>query len=73
MFTARPDLDPSLAEQFAEALTEMSYDNPSHRAVLDAEGLRRWVAPHLDGYSSLREASAHQGFLNRPQAKSVEA
>ena len=28
MFTARPDLDPSVAQRFAEALTRMSYDNP---------------------------------------------
>ena len=38
MFTAGPDLDPSLQQRFAEALSGMSYDNPSHRAVLDAEG-----------------------------------
>jgi hypothetical protein len=31
MFTARPDLDPSVAQRFAEALTRMSYDNPRHR------------------------------------------
>ena len=73
MFTARPDLDPSLAHRFAEALSEMSYNNPSHRIVLDAEGLRRWVAPHLDGYDALREASARQGFFTRPIAKSIEA
>ncbi len=65
MFTARPDLDPSLEQQFAKALSEMSYDNPSHRAVLDAEGLRRWELPHLDGYDSLRQASAQQGFFDR--------
>ncbi len=65
MFTARPDLDPSLEQQFAKALSGMSYDNPSHRAVLDAEGLRRWESPHLDGYDSLRQASAQQGFFDR--------
>jgi ABC-type phosphate/phosphonate transport system substrate-binding protein len=63
MFTARADLDPALQERFAEALSGMSYDNPKHRAVLEAEGLRRWVEPHLDGYESLREASARQGFF----------
>src|SRR5580693_7632838 len=31
MFTARPGLDPSLVAQFAQALSAMSYDNPSHR------------------------------------------
>ena len=69
MFTARPDLDRVLEQRFAEALYGMSYDKPSHRAVLDAEGLRRWVAPQLDGYGSLREASAQQGFFNRPRQR----
>ena len=68
MFTARPDLDPSLGQRFAEALSGMSYDNPRHRAVLEAEGLRRWELPHLDGYDSLRQACARQGFFDRPAA-----
>src|SRR3984957_1356233 len=66
MFTARPDLESSLEQRFVEALSGMSYDNPSRRAVLDAEGLRRWEPPHLDGYDALRQASAQQGFFNRP-------
>jgi ABC-type phosphate/phosphonate transport system substrate-binding protein len=72
MFTARHDLDPALEEQFVGALSAMSYDNPIHRAVLDAEGLQRWVSPHLDGYDALRDASLRQGFFRRP-AKSAEA
>jgi ABC-type phosphate/phosphonate transport system substrate-binding protein len=68
MFTARPDLDPALERRFAQALAGMSYDNPQHRVVLEAEGLKRWVEPHLDGYKTLREASAQQGFLTRPAA-----
>jgi ABC-type phosphate/phosphonate transport system substrate-binding protein len=68
MFTARPDLDLALERRFAEALFAMSYDNPSHRTVLEAEGLRRWVPPQLDGYQALRDASARQGFLERPTA-----
>jgi len=65
MFTARPDLDVSLERQFAEALFGMSYDNPNHRTVLEAEGLRRWVSPQLDGYQALRDASTRQGFFER--------
>jgi len=68
MFTARPDLDPVLQQRFAEALSGMSYNNPKHRAILEAEGLQRWVEPHLDGYESLREASARQGFF-KPSAR----
>ena len=68
MFTARPDLEVALERRFAEALFGMSYDNPNHRAVLEAEGLRRWIAPQLAGYQALRDASARQGFLERPRA-----
>jgi phosphonate transport system substrate-binding protein len=65
MFTARPDFDPALERRFAEALFAMSYDDPKHRTVLEAEGLRRWVAPQLDGYHALRDASLRQGFFKR--------
>ena len=66
MFTARSDLDPALEQAFAKALFGMSYDNPTHRPVLEAEGLRQWVAPQLEAYAELREASTQQGFLKRP-------
>jgi phosphonate transport system substrate-binding protein len=65
MFTARPDLDSSLGQRFAQALSGMSYDNPSHRAVLDAEGLHHWEVPHLEGYASLRQAAAGQGLFRK--------
>jgi ABC-type phosphate/phosphonate transport system substrate-binding protein len=72
MFTARPNLDPELERRFAEALSAMSYDNPAHRAILDAEGLRRWLPPHTDGYDALRQASLRQGFFQRSVAKAGE-
>jgi ABC-type phosphate/phosphonate transport system substrate-binding protein len=64
MFTARPDLDVEREHRFADALSAMSYDNPNHRPILEAEGLKRWLSPHLDGYGALREAAAQQGFFN---------
>ena len=72
MFTARPDLDLALERRFADALSVMSYDNPVHRSVLDAEGLQRWLPPHVDGYDALRQAAARQGFFKPPLAKSAE-
>ena len=71
MFTARPDLELEREHQFAEALSAMSYDNPVHRSILDAEGLKRWLPPHLDGYTALREAAAQQGFFSNRFAKSA--
>ena len=63
MFTARPDLAPERELRFADALAAMSYDNPVHRPILDAEGLQRWLPPHVDGYDALRQAAAEQGFF----------
>jgi phosphonate transport system substrate-binding protein len=63
MFTARPGLDKAREQKFADALAAMDFDNPEHRVVLEAEGLRRWVKPELTGYGELREASKQQGFF----------
>jgi ABC-type phosphate/phosphonate transport system substrate-binding protein len=49
--------------RFTDALFAMSYENPAHRTILDAEGLQRWLPPHLDGYDALRQAAAQQGFF----------
>jgi phosphonate transport system substrate-binding protein len=65
MFTARPDFDREDEHRFAEALLAMSYDNPLHRPILEAEGLQCWLAPHLDGYADLRQAAAQQGFFKQ--------
>jgi len=71
MFTARPGLNLAVERQFAEALLGMNYDNPAHRVVLEAEGLKQWVSPHLDGYEELRQGSRRQGFFSRSSAKSA--
>jgi phosphonate transport system substrate-binding protein len=69
MFTARPDLDPERERRFADALSAMSYDNPVHRPILEAEGLQSWLPPHVDGYAALRQAAAEQGFFDPLFAK----
>jgi phosphonate transport system substrate-binding protein len=71
MFTARPDLDIEHDRRFVEALSAMNYDNPVHRPILEAEGLQRWLLPHLDGYDALRQAAAQQGFFQQELAKTA--
>jgi len=71
MFTARPGFDVEQERRFAEALSAMSYDNPIHREILDAEGLKLWLPPHIDGYAALRQAAAQQGFFEPLFAKSA--
>ena len=71
MFTARPELDRERERRFAEALSAMNYENPVHRPILEAEGLERWLPPHVDGYGELRQAAAEQGFFKRQFATSA--
>ncbi len=66
MFTARRGLEVEQAEAFIRALGTMSWENPTHRAVLEAEGLKRWLPADLTGYGSLRAAAKAQGFFTRP-------
>ena len=44
----------------------MRWDNPKHREVLEAEGLKKWMHAETTGYASLREAAAVQGHFGRP-------
>jgi hypothetical protein len=34
----------------------MSWEEPSHRRLLELEGLRQWLPPRETGYESLRAA-----------------
>lgn len=67
MFTARPGLEPELARRFADALYGMKFDNPNHRPILEAEGLRQWVPAETTGYDSLRAACERQGFFGKSE------
>jgi len=62
MFTARVGLPDEQRSAFTHALFAMSFANPKHRPILEAEGLKQWIAP-TDGYASLREACKLQGIF----------
>ena len=41
----------------------MSYDEPNLRAVMDLEGVKRWLPGDKSGYADLTEAMREQGLL----------
>ena len=41
---------------FQDALFRMSWEEPSHRRLLELEGLRQWLPPRESNYESLRTA-----------------
>jgi ABC-type phosphate/phosphonate transport system substrate-binding protein len=59
-FTALPGLPPERTQPWVDHLLAMDWDNPEHRPILEMEGLKQWVLPHLDGYASLFEAIEEQ-------------
>jgi ABC-type phosphate/phosphonate transport system substrate-binding protein len=68
MFTARVGLEPELRQPFVDALLAMSFENPAHKPVLEAEGLKRWIVADTNGYDSLKQACTTQGLFRRPAA-----
>ena len=59
-FTALPALPADRTAPWVDQLLAMDFDNPAHRPILQMDGLRRWVPPHLEGYQSLFEAIKEQ-------------
>ncbi len=64
-FTALPTVPEERTGPWLDRLLAMDWDNPDHRPILEMEGLRQWVPPKLDGYTSLFEAVKEQGIPAR--------
>lgn len=63
-FTALPTLADERVEPWVEHLLAMDWEIPEHRRILELEGLRRWVRPQHDGYTSLFAAMESQGIAD---------
>ena len=64
-FTVLPSVPEERTGPWLERLLAMDWDNPEHRPILEMEGLRQWVPPKLDGYTSLFQAVQEQGIPAR--------
>jgi ABC-type phosphate/phosphonate transport system substrate-binding protein len=64
-FTCLPVLDLEVAGAWTAHLRAMDWNDPGHRRILQMEGLREWVGPHLDGYADLFDAVREQGIDER--------
>lgn len=63
-FTVLDSLDRELSERWSQALLAMDYDDPSLRAAMDLEGVRRWYRGDPEGYASLQAAMREQALLS---------
>lgn len=63
VFTARQDLDPALQKPWVDALFSMRYDNPTHREMMDLEGLKAWLPGRTTGFGPLTAAVETERFF----------
>jgi ABC-type phosphate/phosphonate transport system substrate-binding protein len=62
-FTVLGSFPESSAARWTNVLFRMSYDEPSHREMMDMEGLKAWMPGRTSGYAALAEAVREQGFF----------
>lgn len=64
IFTGRPDFSPELFKNWEEVLHKMDYSNPDHKAMMDMEGLKKWVFGRTEGFAQITEANEYLKFFN---------
>src|SRR6185295_8500926 len=63
VFTARHDLDAEAERAWLGALFSMRYDEPSHREMMDLEGLKAWMPGRTTGFKALTAAVEAERFF----------
>jgi ABC-type phosphate/phosphonate transport system substrate-binding protein len=69
VFTVRKDVDRAAERRWLDALFAMRYDNPSHREMMDLEGLKAWLPGRTTGFEALAGAVESEGFFDRARAQ----
>jgi ABC-type phosphate/phosphonate transport system substrate-binding protein len=64
-FTVREEFPREREAEFLRALFAMRYDDPSHREMMDLEGLKEWLPGRTSGYEALEHAIVSSGFFAR--------
>jgi len=65
VFTVRGDFPIEIQERWLNVLHRMSYDDPTHREMMDMEGLRKWEAGRTTGFAALAEACEKLTYFDR--------
>jgi phosphonate transport system substrate-binding protein len=62
-FTALDTMDREVASRWLQLLLAMDYNDPVLRKAMDLEGVKRWLRGGQDGYATLADAMAEQGYF----------
>jgi ABC-type phosphate/phosphonate transport system substrate-binding protein len=69
VFTVRGGFDGASERRWLDALFAMRYDEPSHREMMDLEGLKAWLPGRTTGFAALTEAVERERFFERHQGQ----
>ena len=67
-FTVLESFPRAIEEGWKRVLFSMDYNNPSHREMMDMEGLKAWLPGRTTGYSALAAAVEEQKFFETERA-----
>ena len=68
-FSVTPAFDANRAEAWTRTLLSMDYSHPTHREMMDLEGLKAWLPGRTTGYAALEAATQEQGFFTAAAAR----
>lgn len=64
VFTVRQDFPQGEEERWLKVLHLMSYEDPTHREMMDMEGLKKWEPGRTEGFAALTEAVEKLNFFS---------
>jgi phosphonate transport system substrate-binding protein len=64
VFTVREGLPRDVEQAWLDALFAMRYDEPSHREMMDLEGLKAWLPGRTTGFDALSASVAAERFFD---------
>jgi len=65
VFTVRGELAAEAEQRWLDALFSMRYDDPTHREMMDLEGLKAWLPGRTTGFRALTAAVNAERFFER--------
>jgi ABC-type phosphate/phosphonate transport system substrate-binding protein len=68
VFTARRELSNEAERRWLTALFSMRYDEPTHREMMELEGLKAWLPGRTTGFRALAAAVDAERFFEDPQS-----
>jgi ABC-type phosphate/phosphonate transport system substrate-binding protein len=67
-FTVLESFSREREAEWTKALFGMRYDEPTHREMMDMEGLKAWLPGRTSGYADLAAAVDESRFFERARA-----